>query len=361
MQGDALSPIRHGRPAVDVEDVDRGQLGTAGAPDDRDHRSGGHVLRRRRPRCPGEAAGSWSRRGRAPARAAARAARRRPARRRRPPPRARTPRPPRGAAPRRSRRRRPRRVPGGGTAHPPAGTPAASTRAAASRASTTPLASKKPAPSPASTPATRARLVGQLLGAAQEHVADLEHRNAGRPHRQIRAGGVQEPGEDERPHRRPLDAHRVLEHDEVSAAVIRSEPEAVGHAHVPQRERRGLREAGATQRVDDQPAQQLVIAEPAPAGMAAGHRGGDALDPGDPHDLLDQVDLAGGVGGAPGGDDPPTAVRLVSEPRERPLDLPVCVLDADQRLEPLLAQRHHRPLRAARRARRSCPARAWRR
>ena len=124
------------------------------------------------------------------------------------------------------------------------------------------------------------RLVGQLLGAAQEHVADLEQRNAAAsPIARLRARRVQEPREDERPHRRPLGAHRVLELDEVAAA---GRPDAsrrrsgtpMSHSvSVAASERPAPRSTSTTM-----PAQPLVVAQPAAAGMAAGHRGRHALD-----------------------------------------------------------------------------------
>ena len=188
------------------------------------------------------------------------------------------------------------------------------------------------------------RLLRQLLRTGQEHVADLEHPDARNAHCQVVPGRVQKSREDERSHRGPLRAHGVLELDEIPARVVGRQPQPVGHARVPERDRRGLRKPRPAQDVDHQPPQHLVVAEPAAAGVAARQLCGHALDARDPHDLLDQVDLARGVGRAPGRNDPPAVVGLVAEPCQRPLDLLVGVLDADQGLQPLPAQPDHRLL-----------------
>ena len=130
----------------------------------------------------------------------------------------------------------------------------------------------------------------ELFAGGEIDAGDLEQRDVLRAGIDARARRLDQAGHDRRPEDRLVRRHRVRQPNGVAARILGDEAPRVR-----------LRQAGAHERVLDDPPQALLLREPAVDVAPERQRVGDAVEE-RPGDLLDQVDLAGHVARAPGRD-----------------------------------------------------------
>ena len=116
--------------------------------------------------------------------------------------------------------------------------------------------------------------------------------------------------------------------------MVRGEPEPVEQLGVGEAPPDDLVQAAPDQRVLGGAPDPLGVGEPSGGAPSRGERGGQTLEPVDPGDLLDQVDLARDVLAAHGG-------HAHAQPPLDRLDLEV--EHAEDRVDPLLAQEYRLP------------------
>ena len=137
--------------------------------------------------------------------------------------------------------------------------------------------------------AERPVLVGELAAGRQVDACDLEEPDAGVAGVEVVPGGLDEAREQPRAEHRLLARLRLRDAQGLRVRILGDEARRVR-----------LVEPGAEQHVLDDAAQSLLLREPAEHLAPGGQRVRDLVEP-DAADLLDEVDLAGHVPRAPGG------------------------------------------------------------
>ena len=229
---------------------------------------------------------------------------------------------------------------------------AAAPRAARARA---PRRASRPRPStsaiaPGDDPRDAPALVGQLLAGREVDARDLEERDVLCAGVDAGARRLDQARHERRPQDRLLGGHRARKPDRVR------DPDRSREAP-----RVRLRETGADEHVLDDPAQPLLLGEPAAHVPAQRHRERDAVEQ-RPRDLLDHVDLARDVARAPGRDGHVPLRRDVEAERFEGRALVVRRdVDADELRCALRPQTDDGPLGKTLRGRRRGPSSARRR
>ena len=159
----------------------------------------------------------------------------------------------------------------------------------------------------------------ELFAGGEIDAGDLEQRDVLGAGIDARARRLDQAGHDRRPEDRLVRRHRIRQPNGVAARILGDEAPRVR-----------LRQAGAHERVLDDPPQALLLREPAVDVAPERQRVRDAVEEW-PGDLLDQVDLAGHIARTPGRDrHVPLVGDLEPEPPQHRSLLVVGNVEADE-------------------------------